>query len=278
MKNFIITVVSIVSISINAQTLSDIKFNSAEIKKIPVLNFATFHMGKTSDANKTTFDEFDKKNQKEAQEIAKLLAAFKPTVILIEDIPENNEFRQKELQEYLKNQSLNFKNISEIHLIAFEVARITGIEKIFGIDHIMGYDYNSQFQKINAEKDPFIMRYFQHVHAQQSKMKNFNLLERLIVTNTNEALDFIYNINADLMTYVKDDPNLKGAETAAKMYERNLKIFQNINQLNLNENDRVFIISGSAHASFLKDVMQRSVKYKLVNTLDYLDVENTLKL
>ena len=31
---------------------------------IQVLNFGTFHMGETSDENKTEFDENDKKNQK----------------------------------------------------------------------------------------------------------------------------------------------------------------------------------------------------------------------
>ena len=48
-------------------TLPPISSNSEKIK---VLNFATFHMGTTSDANSVDFDEKDKKNQEDAQRIA----------------------------------------------------------------------------------------------------------------------------------------------------------------------------------------------------------------
>ena len=55
--------------------------NSYAQKKIEVLNFATFHMSYTPDAHKVDNDEKDKKNRDETLKIAKLLAAFKPTII-----------------------------------------------------------------------------------------------------------------------------------------------------------------------------------------------------
>jgi len=66
------------SLSLYAQTpypetvIYQTKFDDA----IPVLNVATFHMGETSDANTTEFDENDRENQREIKRIASLLAEF----------------------------------------------------------------------------------------------------------------------------------------------------------------------------------------------------------
>lgn len=40
-------------------------------RKIPILNFGTFHMGFTSDASTTDFNQHDKENQNSVHEIAK---------------------------------------------------------------------------------------------------------------------------------------------------------------------------------------------------------------
>ena len=98
-------------------------------------------------------------------------------------------------------------------------------------------------------------------------------LESSVKKSTAEALDWKKKYENEVFVHKENLDTLK--KNTAKQV---LGLEDTINQLNLNEEDRVFIISGSAHASFLKDVMQRSVKYQLVNTLDFLDVENVLKL
>jgi hypothetical protein len=51
--------------------------------KIKVLNFGTFHFGYTSNANKTDFDKEDENSQKEIRAISKMIAQFRPTIILL---------------------------------------------------------------------------------------------------------------------------------------------------------------------------------------------------
>lgn len=63
---------------------------------IHVLNLATFHMGFTSDDHSTEFDEHSKENKKQVHEIAKKIACFKPTVIIVELPPEYDAGLQKE--------------------------------------------------------------------------------------------------------------------------------------------------------------------------------------
>lgn len=59
------------------------KFDDA----VPVLNVGTFHMGFTSDATSTEFDEHNIDNIKQVHELAKQIAKFKPTIILVERVP-----------------------------------------------------------------------------------------------------------------------------------------------------------------------------------------------
>ena len=84
-------------ISYSKKKIYQNKFEDA----VPVLNIATFHMGETSDASSTAFDEKDTKNQKDIRALAKKLAAFKPTIIVIEDRPKNDSARMADYLAYL---------------------------------------------------------------------------------------------------------------------------------------------------------------------------------
>ena len=69
-------------------------------------------------------------------------------------------------------------------------------------------------------------------------------------------------------TYLR--PGFEGADEAAKYYQRNLRIYSNLNRIPMTNEDRVFILSGGSHTAFLNEFMKRSPKYEVVNTMDYL--------
>tara|TARA_R110002073_G_scaffold8207_5_gene45830 strand:- start:42841 stop:43701 length:861 start_codon:yes stop_codon:yes gene_type:complete len=245
-----------------------------KLPKVKVLNFGTFHMGFTSDATTTTFDENDKKNQKAVHEIAEKLVAFKPTVIIVETRPSYDEKLQKEYVAYVKNPKMSFKNPSEIELLAYELGRLSGTKRIYGIDHKMGYNYNIG-EEINNEidddwykkyyKDP--LKYYPEVNVDEDKL---NLLDKLKMTNHNRYLDFLITVNADMLAHAGTKDNFEGADEAAKYYQRNLRMYSNLNRIQLNENDRVFILMGASHTAFFRDFISRSPKYEMVNTFEYL--------
>ena len=114
---------------------------NGKIDKIRVLNFGTFHMGFTTDLNQTEFDQNDKENKIAVQSVASKLAAFKPTVIIVEIEPQYNHQLQAEYASYKKNPDKFIKNPSEVELLAFELGRLSGTTRIYGIDHQMGYNY-----------------------------------------------------------------------------------------------------------------------------------------
>jgi hypothetical protein len=67
------------------------------------------------------------------------------------------------------------------------------------------------------------------------------------------------------------EDGFEGADNAAIFYHRNMKIYSNLNRINMDKDDRVFILMGGAHTAFLREFIKRSPKFEMVNTLEYLN-------
>ena len=245
-----------------------------DLKKIAILNLGTFHMGETSDANKTEFDENDKKNQLAIHEIASKLALFRPTVIIVETPPSYDKKLQAEYSEYLTNPKMNFRTPSEIELLAYELGRLSGTKRIYGIDHKMGYNYNIGNEMVNSidsiwhnkyYKAP--LKYYPQINVDENKL---SLLDKLKLTNQNTYLDFLIEVNAEILSHVGSEKGFEGADEATKYYQRNIRMYSNLNRINLKEDDKVFILLGASHTAYLRDFISRSPKYRMVNTFEYL--------
>ena len=245
-----------------------------DTNKIQVMNFATFHMGYTTDASSVKFDERNKKNQEEAHKIAEKIAKFNPTVIIVETPPEYNQTLKNQYEKYLTNPSMEFKYPTEIELIAFEVGRLCEAKQIYGIDHKMGYNYKIGSSITNTVDSTMYNQFmdapFSYFPSIIENEDSLSLLEKLIQCNQKYYLDFSTVINADILTHAGTDNGFEGADEAAKFYQRNLRMYTNLNRIKLNKDDRVFIILGSGHIAFFNQFMSRSPKYSLVNTLEYL--------
>ncbi len=113
-----------------------------------------------------------------------------------------------------------------------------------------------------------MFKFYPGLNVNQDKL---SLFEKLKLGNTPECLDFLINVNADLLTHVGTGNNFEGADEAAKYYHRNLRIYSNLNRIPVTKEDRIFILYGGSHTAFLNEFMKRSPKYEVVNTMDYLD-------
>lgn len=243
-------------------------------KNIKVLNMGTFHMGFTNDAHKTEFDENDPENQKRVHAIAEKLAEFNPTIILVEQPPERNEAIQQVYQTYRENPEMSFKNPSEIELLAYEVGRLSGADRIYGIDHKMSYNYrigmeidNDIDQQLHDQyyEDPF--SFYPAIDVNEDTL---SLMEKLKLMNTDEYLNFLIAVNAQMLTHAGTEDGFEGADEAAKYYQRNLRMFSNMNRLEVSPDDRIFILMGASHTAFFRDFMRGDPKYEMADTFDYL--------
>lgn len=251
-----------------------IESGQSQSDKIKVLNFATFHMAATTDSKTVEFDEENKKNQEDALQIAKMVSDFEPTVICVEMPPSFNDELNKEYNKYLNNPDEIVSYYGEIGLVAFQVGKINNIKRIYGIDHQLDYNYNIGSELNNSldsmTYNEFFSDPFKTIPDLNILEEGITLKERLLRMNNPKFLHFLITYNADILTYVGTENGFEGADEAAKYYHRNLRIYSNLNRLPLNKEDRVFILTGGSHTAFLNEFLERSLKYEIVNTLDYL--------
>lgn len=239
---------------------------------VPVLNVATFHMGETSDANSTAFDEKDSKNQREIRELAKKLAAFRPTIIVIEDRPKNDSSRKADYLDYVQHPTKKFKDPDERELLAYEVGRLSGASKIYGIDFREGYDYQIGRKVKNMVDKTTNGKYWQLIEENEKKNpeEGIPFYDLFRLNNHPQYLESMINLNADMLTYISSTGKSEGADEAGKFYHRNLVMFSNLNQIPLEKNDRIFILMGGTHTAFFNEFLKRSPKYKLEDPFRYL--------
>jgi hypothetical protein len=262
--------------SLKSQNNKNVTILTEDFKseKIKVLNFGTFHMGFTPDANTTEFNENNKKNIDSVHQIAKMLAEFKPTVIIVETRPAYNQKLKEKYEIYLKNSDTIFPHQDEIELLAFELGRLSNTKSIYGIDHKLNYNYNIGAE-INNTVDSitynsYMKNPFKNIPEIDIDYESLSLLNKLKLMNHPKYLDFLIEINADILTHAGTDGNFEGADEAAKYYQRNLRMYSNLNRIPLKMDDRVFILMGGSHTAFFRDFFSRSPKYEMVNTFDYL--------
>ncbi|MFV8334926.1 DUF5694 domain-containing protein [Flavobacterium sp. RSP29] len=269
--NSVILVVSLSLVSISFFAQNKILDSNSKIK---VLNVGTFHMSETNDATKTEFNEDGVKEQAEIRKLNEMIAKFKPTIICVEITPENQDGLNLAYQEYLKTAQDFETNWSEVSLVAFEVGRLSNVKKLYGIDHKMGYNYTIGEEIVNTIDSVTYRNYVNNPLKESPelsrKIDHLSLIDKMRTINNPKYQDFLLNINADILTYVGTEKGYEGADEASKLYKRNLRMFSNINRIPMNENDRVFILSGGLHASFFADFMKRSPKYELVPISNYL--------
>ena len=273
MKNLFITIITVLG-SVNLSAQAKYNFQTKFDDAIPVLNVGTFHMGYTTDANSTEFDEHNKENIRQVHELAKKIAEFKPTIILVEQEPYKNKRIAAAYSDYLKNPKMKFEKPTEIELLAYEVGRLSGTKQIYGIDYQKDYYYPLSSALKDQQDTITYKKYGELFSLNEKKNKinedKMNVAELFWLNNQPDYLDALINYNADLLTTVSVNGYPLGAEQAAKFYERNLWMFANMNNVPITKDDRIFVLMGATHTAFFKDFLRRSQKIREVNTLDYL--------
>ncbi|MGB5982689.1 MAG: DUF5694 domain-containing protein [Nonlabens sp.] len=269
---FSLTIVSAQSIDETAfmkETQQAFDFNGAK-----TLLLGTWHMGATSDATKSRYDASLPERREEITELAMQLAReFKPTKILVEVVPEQQAKMDSLYALYMNNPEKKSTFHGEVGLLAFQIARASGA-KLHAIDHKMEYDYGRIGKMADSLGTPAVSKYYGQLMplmqkaAQLEKTATTKQLYRF--TNTPEYISFLKHANADLLAYVNTDGNFEGADVVADFYKRNLRIFANINRLDIQPDDRVLILNGATHIAFFHEFMKNSPIYNVVVAQEYL--------
>ncbi len=252
-------------------------------QRIEVLTLGSFHFNfpnrdlikaKTEDQ----IDVLESKHQKEIEEIVERIAKFKPTIIAIEVDPEQQAKYDSLFNQYLLgNHSLRR---SEDEQIGFRVAKMMNLKKLYCVN-AWGRDYeviNAVLEGKDSLENKKFMNYFNNY---ADTLKQFfpkpifstkGIRAELIQQNESDK------IKLDLGTYLlgvfkyetKDNDFFGPDFVTGWWFNRNLRIFRNIQKINAQPTDKILVIFGAGHMNLLNLLFDSSPEYKLLKVNDYL--------
>jgi len=252
-------------------------------KKTEVLTLGSFHFAfRNLDLIKTgkedQIDVLETKYQKEIEEIVKRIAKFKPTIIVIERDPAKQAKYDSLYNQYLAGKYNLGRD--EVDQIGFRVAKMMKLQTLHCVN-AWGRDYevlDSVLEGKDSIGNKKFMNYF-YKYADTVKQyfpppvfKTKGIRAELIQKNDPE------NIKRDMGTYLigtfkyeTNNNEFFGPDfVTGWWFNRNLRIFRNIQKINAKPTDRILVIFGAGHMTLLNSFFDASPEYKLLKVNDYL--------
>jgi hypothetical protein len=253
-------------------------------KQPQVLLVGTFHFQYFNlDVVKTAVDKqvniLSPEKQKEVQELVNYIARFKPTKIVIEGEPGDTTWGNR-YKRYLNGKKVLGKN--EIEQLGFRLAKQFKLDTLYGADAANIYD-DLFMSKDSVALRPTLLNIFSgwgddyKYKCDKEICKRYDSLQKY-----DEAL----NLKSTLLNYFKyfntdkclarnygsyfngdyfEQGDTRGADALAMgWYNRNLRIYRNIQKATTSSNDRILVLFGQGHVAILKQLFESDPVYNLI--------------
>jgi hypothetical protein len=217
---------------------------------------------------------YSDRRQKELQELLDYLAIFKPTKILVESGPITGYIKYNYTEWKAGRENLMANERSQIGMRLVEMFKL---DTIYGVDDwplIMELHYDSLLTNIPyldsiykrhyfGGNDSIQKRYTEFYRYEEKFQLNNTLLESFKFLNSDKVLNRYFGAYIAGGQFVSDE---KEGPDALSMFwfNRNLRIFRNIQRIETNEDDRILILFGAGHIPILKWFLECSPEYELV--------------
>jgi hypothetical protein len=273
MNKLLIGVATLILMSCNTEIKKENNENKqnpeTEInRKIKVLNFGTAHLSQTSDANSSQINLNNPNEKADLNKLVEKIVKFKPTIICLELEPKNNSYIASTYLEYVKDLTKRLNYSDELNSIGLEVARLSGTNRIYGIDSQTGFNYPSLIEIANKKVADSL--YILKVMDNYQRVNALKFKEQFRMINTRDYKMETFNLYNFLATQ-HTTGNQEGVDEITKFYQRNLKMYSNFNDIEMTENDRVFILLGATHTAYFDIFLENNPKFQLENPNEYTD-------
>lgn len=251
-----------------------------------VLTLGSFHfkfpnldISKT-DAN-DQIDVLDSKYQMEIELIVGKLVKFNPTKIVIERRPEKQQTYDSLYTSYLNGKHKLTR--SEEQQIGFRLAKRLGLKKLYCTD-AWGTDYEDVKKVTDGNdtiaKEKFMDYFYKNpdtilasYHNENRLFKTEGILAELKRLNSAEQVkmglgDYLIGI---FKYETKENDQFGPDFVTSWWFNRNLRIFRNIQRINAEPEDRILVIYGAGHMNLLNILFEASPEYELLDINDYLN-------
>ena len=243
-----------------------------------ILLLGSFHFLESS------IDFYSSEIQNELDLITRKLLKFNPAVIAVEaaakaqeyidksyeifdlmDLQDRNKMQNETLGEiYMFGQKYPITYNNESIQIGYRLGKMLAHSKVYAIDDDTILNMDVMYNKPPSS----LKEAMNALHADINKHMNDTIVDMYKYYNSEEwsKLNHSIYIQANM---ISASNNYAGAEMVTKWYERNLKIFSNIQRL-ADTYRRIFIIYGAGHLKILRDLINADSNLKLIDAGKYL--------
>lgn len=254
-----------------ALTLATSPLQAAEPGR--VLLMGTFHFEDAGlDVVKSEdFDVMSADSQQYLQQLAQRLAEFKPTHVLLEYAPENEETVNQRFRDYLAG---SFElPANEIYQLGFRVAQLAGLERVHSFDNRdVQWQADALFDYAQQHNPPEMQAFNQIIETvtREEEQARATLSLRDLLLRSNDAERDRLNMDLYLATNpVGAGEGFEGADAAASWWHRNFRMYANV-QHHAAPGQRVLVLGGQGHIAILRQLLAIDRRLRAEDVHDYL--------
>jgi hypothetical protein len=238
-----------------------------------VMLFGVFHFANPgNDIVKTAqVDVMTPENQVYLEGLARRIADFGPTVMLLEFDPENQTRMQERYQQFIEGTYELGSN--EIYQLGFRIAKMIGLKTVYSFDERkVGWEAAELFEYM-PKHDPETQAKMDGLIAEITETRNLahatKSLSELLMQSNDPQQDRLNKYLYVLTNQVGAGHNFVGADSAASWWRRNFRMYANI-QKHARPGERIVAIGGQGHTAILKDLLAMDADRIAVDVRPYI--------
>ncbi|KWV95253.1 DUF5694 domain-containing protein [Erythrobacter sp. AP23] len=253
---------------------------STEIAPVQVMVLGMYHFANPGRdvANIEVDDVLAPRRQGEIETLVDTLAQWRPTRIAVENMAEAPAL---EMADFDRTEELLKTKRNESIQVGYRLARKLGHEAVYGYDEQPGegepdYFPMGRVQAFASEHggQDLLASLFAEVQAmaaeEQARLPDQTIAESLLTHNDPARVEAKHDRLYYSLLKIGDGDAQPGAELNAYWYMRNAKMFAKIDMI-AEPGDRVLVLAGSGHATWLRHFVRRMPGYELVEALPYVE-------
>ena len=220
-------------------------------------------------------DVFADQRQREIEDVVQRLARFAPTRIAIEDDPANQARVDDAYQAYAGEDAP--LGPWESHQIGFRLAKRLNHPRVWCVNasdrHYESPSAPEEYARTHGQEyllsewSPRFMAWYAHGDARKTER---TLRETLLAVNAEDALLRSHGHYLVDRFKVGAGDDYPGPDRITSWFNRNLRIFANLQRITDRPDERILLVIGAGHVPILRHCVQASPEYALAEVATYL--------
>lgn len=247
-----------------------------KIMALGVFHFAYPNLDAVKTEKNNQISVLEENYQSEIKAISKALEEYDPTIIAVESTPDNQHKMDSLFLLYKSDKWILEKN--EQYQLGFRIGKNLNLFKVYCVDN-PGKHYDNIKSMFNDSVRLSKFEYY-YLNSPDSiyklpmqKSKVSSIIDALYEANNPDRIRerlAIYLLNP--FKYEEQPGDFTGVDfETGRWFNRNLRIFRNIQRIPHSAEDRILLIIGSEHLNLLNIFFDISREFEFVSPLPYLE-------